>query len=49
VDLAYYTSYSFKDIEAVVKKLAFPVVKSGGSNQKNAQSKFLKISCRPER
>jgi hypothetical protein len=29
--LAYYTSYSFKDIEAVVKKLASTVVKSGAS------------------
>ncbi|PNF33095.1 G2/mitotic-specific cyclin-B [Cryptotermes secundus] len=51
--LVYYTSYSYRDIEAIVKKLAGLVVKAGTSkyqavNKKYAQSKFLKISCRPE-
>lgn len=51
--LAFYTTYSYRDIEATVKKLAGLVVKAGTSknqavNKKYAQSKFLKISCRPE-
>jgi hypothetical protein len=48
-----YTTYSLKDVEAIVKKLASVVVrafatKNQAVNKKYARSKFLKISCSPE-
>lgn len=51
--LVHYTSYFFRDIEAVVKQVASVVVKASTSknqavNKKYAHSKFLKISCSPE-
>ncbi|KDR12455.1 G2/mitotic-specific cyclin-B [Zootermopsis nevadensis] len=51
--LVHYTKYSFRDIEDLVRKLANLVVKADTSknqavNKKYAQSKFFKISCKPE-